>query len=141
MLPDEERSPFKPYVPKLISHRLELRDSPYKGSQWKPSISYKYKLHDIQNQFTPAEYYRHQLQTSGKHIRMIQRLEQRISWKKKDFEFAALRIQALYRGNVGRDYFASIRLALEQERAERIRKEAALRLFHQGEYLKCHNFV
>lgn len=71
-------------------------------------------------QFTPAQAYKHRLQTTGKEIRMLQRLE----WKwQRNFErwtILALRVQSCYRGFKGRQYFKSVRenLVLQHKRKE-----------------------
>ena len=121
-IPDEEhqaRYNFEVYRPEPSTGRLE---GTYFQNRdvWRPSLSYKHKLEDIRNQFTPAENFRHSLATRGKHIRLIQRLELRINRKLKKFTWAALKIQSLYRGNVSRAYFKSIRegLFIELRRRE-----------------------
>lgn len=78
-------------------------------------MDYKHKLDDIEGQFTPAEYFRHRLATSGKEIRMIQKLELR--WKRNFdlFTKSAIKVQAAYRGMVERRYFNSIKAQLQAD--------------------------
>jgi len=71
-------------------------------------------------QFTPAQAYKHRLQTTGKEVRMLQRLE----WKwHRNFEkwtILATRVQSCYKGYKGRQYFKSVRenLILQHKRKD-----------------------
>jgi|TARA_B110000090_G_scaffold205037_1_gene252095 hypothetical protein len=122
---------FEIYRPKKTTNRIE--DFLSKPGVWAPSIKYDKKLWDIANQFTPAEAYRHQMQTSGKHIRDMQRLEWR--WQKA-YELwwkGALRVQAGYRGMLGRRYFNGIKGRLRREKQQRETKIAVVTLFQAGD--------
>jgi tetratricopeptide (TPR) repeat protein len=123
---------FEIYRPQKSSNRVE--DYIQKRGGWAPSQKYDYKLWDIQNQFTPSEAYRHRMQTSGAHIRLMQRLEWR--WQ-KDYENwwkCALIVQSGYRGMLGRRYFASIKVKLRQEREQRLTMVAVVEHFKEGQY-------
>jgi hypothetical protein len=113
---------FVPYRPEPPSHRLELLDengNVVPKDVWKPSVSYKFALSDVKTQFTPAEYFRYRLVTSGKYIRMIQRLETR--WKRNFVAWtkAALTVQAAYKGMKVRRFFHSIKDELMLELRQR----------------------
>ena len=132
---------FTVYRPQVSSGKLE--GTYYNPSDvWKPSMSYKHKLDDIKNQFTPAEYFRHTLATSGKYIRLIQKLERR--WQKNHERWieAAIRIQALHRGNVGRAYFAVVKVELTERLRRREALMDAIACFESGNYrdsiVACH---
>jgi hypothetical protein len=128
---------FSIYRPPTTSGRLEGTYYQPPEEVWRPSLSYKYRLHDIQNQFTPAEYFRHTLVTEGKYIRIIQKLEKR--WLKNidAFTSSAIRIQALHRGNVGRTYFRSVHAELTVKYRKREALHSALVYFEEHEYLKA----
>jgi hypothetical protein len=125
---------FVIYRPERTTGRLEGKY--FQGDQqyWRPSLSYKYKIDDIRNQFTPAENFRHALATSGKYIRMIQRLEIRWNRNYAAFVWAATKIQALYRGNVDRAKFAAIKQELYIELKRRQAKATASSFFWVQEY-------
>jgi hypothetical protein len=119
---------FEIYRPEKHSDRLELFNENGeiipKDDVWKPSVSYKVKLSEVKSQFTPAEYFRYRLQTSGKYIRMIQRLEAR--WKRnyQVWNNATLRIQAAYKGMKSRFYFQTIKDGLFKQLKHRRLLEA-----------------
>lgn len=106
-----EEDDFSVYRPPNFSSRLEGSYHTDK-TQWQPSISYKHNLKDIKNQFTPAEYYRYTLATSGKQIRIIQRLELR--WKRRYSEFtnSAIKVQSIFRGYMERKRFSVVKETL-----------------------------
>jgi tetratricopeptide (TPR) repeat protein len=124
---------FEIYRPEKHSDRLELFNENGeiipKEDVWKPSISYKVKLSEVKSQFTPAEYFKYRLQTSGKYIRMIQRLEAR--WKRNYtvWNNAALRIQAAYKRMKSRFYFQTIKDGLFKHLKHRRLLEAARAAF------------
>lgn len=120
--------PFIIYRPDRISERLE---GTYHTNRefWRPSLSYKHTLRDIRNQFTPAEYFRHQLATRGAEIRAIQRLQLRIDRNPDVFNRAASIVQGLYRGRKGRRQFAIIKEELILEKFRREAKAAAVTAF------------
>lgn len=97
---------------------------------WRPSANYRYELRDISEQFTPAESYKHVLQTLGKEQRDLQRLE----WKwMKNFELwssIATKIKALYRGMLGRRYFNKVKLDLQLKLAQRRCKEQSIEAYY-----------
>ena len=122
---------FTIYRPPKPSNRLE--DFLYRDGQWAPSQKYSFTLWDIRNQMTPAEAYRHRLATSGKTIRMLQRLEWR--WQ-KSFELwwkMALRVQSGYRGMHARKYYRSVKKDLLRVKEQREARRAAVELFEQGD--------
>lgn len=133
---DEERDMYKfeIYRPPKTSGRLEGIYVQH-NDRWRPSLSYKYTLHDIKHQFTPAENFRHELATRGKHIRMIQRLELRIKRRLERYTNAALKIQALFRGNQGRLYFATIRDDLKYQLHRREAKTEASNCFDGSDFV------
>jgi hypothetical protein len=130
----DDFSSFVIYRPETTTGRLE--GTYYQGDQqfWRPSLSYTHKLSDIRNQFTPAENFRHALATSGKYIRMIQRLEIRWNRNYTAFVLSAMKIQALYRGNVSRAQYAVIKQELYIELKRRQAKTRATALFKSGAY-------
>lgn len=105
----------------------------FRAGQWAPSIKYTYGAWDILNQMTPAENYRHQLATSGKTIRMLQRLEWR--WQKALplWRTLATRVQAGFRGLVARKYYRSIKNELIRDREQREAQRAVVQLFSSGQ--------
>lgn len=128
---------FEVYRPAQSTGRLEGTYFMQSSDVWKPSLSYKHSIHDIRNQFTPAENYRHALATSGRHIRMIQRLELRWSHKFGAFVSAAIRIQALYRGIVSRLYYASVKSELYSVKRKREARLAASSFFKENNFLEA----
>eukprot|EP01039_Chlorochromonas_danica_P007439 gene7439-8226_t len=141
-LPKPEEDEFVIYRPPLPSHRLENRFSQEKEGVWRPSYSYRHKLEAIQSQLTPAERYREELATSGKQIRLIQRLELRIHRNAEAFTSAAVRIQAVTRGIQGRQRFAAIRDLLQASYELRRLTQEGRERFQAGEYVQvvplCH---
>lgn len=129
-----ESQEFTIYRPPLISHRLEAKFTAPKTNEWRPSLSYSHSLQDIQYQFTPAEYYRHQLATSGKYIRMIQRLETRWNRNYEGFTWAAIKVQAAFRGMIGRKYFQSVKQDLLHEYEKKQRYHKAKVYYEQQQY-------
>eukprot|EP01038_Epipyxis_sp_PR26KG_P008435 gene8435-11412_t len=127
---------FVIYRPNVSSGRLEGNYFNYEDNRWKPSLSYKYSLNEIQNQLTPAESYRLKLATSGKEIRAIQRLETRIhrSWSK--FNAAALKLQSIMRGRWCRWYFLSIKDNLVKQKKYRDAKSQALNFFYSNNFVQ-----
>lgn len=109
---------FEKYRPPKPSNRLEPLYSTDKA-KWMPSTHYKFTVHDIRNQLTPAEYYRARLVDSGTEIRAIHRLEWRIQKNPDGFLKASLKFQSLYRGFKGRQYFNSIKVELKMKRLQR----------------------
>ena len=105
----------------------------FRQGQWAPSIKYSYNSWDILHQMTPAENYRHQLATSGKTIRMLQRLEWR--WQKalQRWWILATRVQSGYRGMVARKYYRSIKNDLIRFKEQREAQRAVVQLFSSGE--------
>lgn len=112
---------------------------------WKPSQSYKFTLEDIKNQFTPAEYFRHTLATSGKYIRLIQKLERRWQKNHEDWVRSAIRIQARHRGNVGRAYFFTVKIELLEKLRRRECLTDAIACFESSNYVEaiiaCHRYT
>jgi len=89
---------FEIYRPPQISNRLEPVYSKPKTNEWRPSVGYNHSLLVIQAQFTPAEHFRYRLATSGKEIRLIQKLELRWNRHFDLFRKSAIKVQASYRG-------------------------------------------
>ena len=125
---------FVVYRPPVPTGRLDPTFVPAKPSEWRPSVSYKYSLNDIKNQFTPSEFFRHRLKTAGKEIRLIQRLETRWNRSFDTFSAAALKIQALFRGNQGRSYFRVIKEDLRRDLARRRSYLAAKEAFQSNDF-------
>lgn len=122
---------FVIYRPPKPSNRSE--DFLYKRyGQWAPSIKYSYNMWDIRNQMTPAENYRHQLATSGKTIRILQRLEWR--WQKafKQWWDMSIRVQSGFRGMQARKYYRSVKSDLLRVKEQREAKKSVLRLFAES---------
>lgn len=130
----EDDFSFTIYRPEKPTGRLE--GAYFQGDQkyWRPSLSYKHTIDDIRNQFTPAENFRHALATSGKYIRMIQRLEIRWNRNYNAFVHAATKIQSLYRGNVSRAHYELIKQELIVELKRRQAMTAASAFFVAGSY-------
>ncbi len=128
---------FSIYRPPTTSGKLEGTYYLEPDDVWKPSLSYKHRLEDIRDQFTPAEYYRYTLETSGKQIRIIQRLERRWNKNYDGFVKAAIVIQALYRGNVGREYFESVRGELKEQYRRREALAACVVFFENLQYAEA----
>ena len=101
-----------------------MNKSPVKA--WSPSMSYKLKIHDVGAQPTPAEAYRHKLATTGKEMRVLQRLEWRWERRIEKWTRAATIVKAGYRGMLGRRYFRSIREELEIGKEQRTAKAQAI---------------
>ncbi len=134
---------FEIYRPPKISNRLEPSLYQAKTDEWRPSVDYRFRLDDIEGQFTPAEYFRHRLATSGKEIRMIQKLELR--WK-RNFELftkSAIKVQAAYRGMVERRYFNSIKAQLQADLKLKRITARAIEEFYSEQYATaikvCHS--
>lgn len=134
-------TPEKPksYRPPQSNGRLAAKLSASESNRdvfghWTPALSYQYSLHDIKNQFTPAEHYRHQLVTSGKIIRQLLRLETRWNKNYEAFVKAAIKIQSLHRGNVGRAQFNQVKEVLKENYRHREAKSMAMKLFKQGKF-------
>lgn len=121
---------FEVYRPPKPTGRLDPVYIAPNEKEWRPSLSYKHTLQDIKSQYTPSEFFRHRLKTSGKEIRAIQRLELRYSRNLEAFTNAAIKIQALHRGNVGRAYFIMVRDDLARDLARRRSYNAAYEAFH-----------
>lgn len=128
---------FTIYRPETTTGRLEGTYYIDSGNNWRPSLSYKYKIDDIRNQFTPAESYRHALATSGKQIRMIQRLEIRWNHNYPAFVRAAVKIQSLSRGSAARERFRIIKSQLMQDLRRRQIKVTSVTLFENGRYMEA----
>jgi len=127
---DESKLDFHVYRPEKPTGRLDgVYHTEERKKLWTPSVSYKYNIEDIRNQFTPAESYRHSLVTSGRIIRLIQKLEKRWNANLNGFTKAALRIQSLHRGNVSRTYFNTIKAKLYQDLHQRQTYTKASMLF------------
>jgi hypothetical protein len=129
---DSWEESFTIYRPKVSSGRLELPI--YRRKEWKPSLSYKHSLEDIRSQMTPSEHYRHRLVTSGKEIRMIQRLEFRWNRDINKWSRAATKIAALHRGNVGRAAFLLIKDHLVRMYIQRMARKVATDYFVSSMY-------
>lgn len=131
---NEIRPDFVVYRPAVQTGRLDSKYNP-SSTAWKPSLSYKYTLSDVRNQFTPAENYRNRLVTSGPLIRQLQRLEWR--WEKNLPEFikAATRVQSLFRGIKNRQKFNLIKDTLKLHFAQREGKRKALHLYNDERFL------
>lgn len=145
-------SDFVVYRPPRSSGRLEkkfvsnsnnnnnsnsvVNDSPTitNGKDWRPSISYKYSLQEIANQITPAEQYRHQLATSGKEIRSLQRLELRWNRNLELFTSFAIKVQKVFRGVKGRERFLVVKDVLYMKYRQREALRIASDYFRQEEY-------
>lgn len=125
---------FEVYRPELIPSRLEPTYGKPKDDEWRPSLHYKHRLRDVKNQYTPAEYYRHRLKTSGAHIRMIQRLEMRWARNPVLFNHAALTVQRVYRGVLGRRYYAQTKELFYDDMLRRRYTVPALEAYKQGDY-------
>lgn len=110
---------FEVYRPPKPTGRLDPVYIEPNEKEWRPSLSYKHTLNEIKSQYTPSEFFRHRLKTSGKEIRAIQRLELRYSRNLEAFTNAAIKIQALHRGNVGRAYFYMVKDDLARTLARR----------------------
>ena len=127
-----QKERFVIYRPPKPTNRLE--DFQYKlYGQWAPSIKYSYNLWDIRNQMTPAESYRHRLATSGKMIRVLQRLEWR--WQ-KSFQLwwdITIRVQCVFRGMLARRYFKSVKTELRRVKEQREAKLAVVKKFIEGD--------
>jgi hypothetical protein len=106
---------FVIYRPPVTSGRLEPIYKAPTPNEWRPSVSYKHSLADIRNQYTPSEFFRHRLETVGKEIRLLQKLETRWHRRFEEFTLASIKVQALFRGTRGRAYFQSIKLELEKD--------------------------
>ena len=128
---------FEVYRPEQISSRLEPIYAQSKPDVCRPSISYHHTLQDIKNQFTPAEYYRHNLQTSGPYIRMIQRLESR--WHKNYLLWnqSTILIQRIYRGVLGRRIFVIVKEKNYDRMLRRKYYPIALAAYTAESYQEC----
>jgi len=132
---DESKLEFEVYRPEKPTGRLDgIYHTEERKKLWTPSVSYKYNIVDIRNQFTPAESYRHSLVTSGRIIRLIQRLEKRWNANLEGFTKAAVRIQSLHRGNVSRADFNRIKAQLYQDLHQRQTYAQATMLFVGKDY-------
>jgi hypothetical protein len=137
-----ENTPEKiisPHRPTLSTGRLATSLSSTernrdKFGHWTPSLSYIHTLEDVKNQFTPAEYYRYNLVTSGKIIRQLIRLEARWNKNYDSFFSAAVKVQSLYRGNVGREHFNQVKDVLKEEYRYRETKKMAIKLFEDRQF-------
>lgn len=100
---------------------------------WKPSVSYKYSLRDITEQYTPAEAYRHQLATAGKEYRALQRLEWR--WRKDAtlWNKCATLVKAGFRGMKGRRYFNIVKEDLKLKLIQRRCYATATEQYYNGD--------
>ena len=126
---------FTIYRPEQSTGRLE--GTYYQGDKkyWRPSLSYKHNIRDIRNQFTPAEDFRHTLATSGKYIRMIQRLELRWNRNYEEFTRAATKVQALHRGNVSRIEYDKRKAQLYLEMRRRQANANASACFNNKDFI------
>lgn len=136
-----ENTPEKliPYRPPLSTGRLAQNLSSTdrnrdKFGHWTPSLSYIHTLEDVKNQFTPAEYYRYNLVTSGKIIRQLIRLEARWNKNYDIFVKAAVKVQSLHRGNVGRMHFNQVKDILKEKYLYRETKKTAIKLFEERRF-------
>lgn len=123
---------FEIYRPARHSGRLEGEYWTPPADVWKPSVSYKYMLKEIADQMTPAEAYRHKLQSTGKELRVLQRVEWRWSRALDLWVRSATTVQAGYRGMKGRQYYRSIRNDLILQRQQREARALAKQQFSQG---------
>lgn len=131
---------FVIYRPPLPAHRLENKYAAERPEVWRPSHSYKQKISDIQLQLTPAETFRYRLATSGKQIRLIQRLELRLNRNVEGFTWAAIIVQALVRGVLGRRYFHRVRDDLKVSLDLRRNTQAAVEEFKAKNFMECIHF-
>ena len=132
---DESKLEFQIYRPEKPSGRLDgVYYTEERKKLWTPSVSYKYNIEDIRQQFTPAESYRHSLVTSGRIIRLIQKLEKRWNANFDGFTKAALKIQSLHRGNESRLYFNRIKAQLYEELHQRQTYTQASTMFINKDY-------
>lgn len=125
---------FEVYRPDLISSRLEPVLTAPKEGEWYPSLHYKHSLRDVQTQYTPSEYYRHRLKTSGAYIRMIQRLELRWSRNLDRWTYSATTIQRVYRGVRGRRYFSEVKEMFYDDMLRRKYTKPAINAYEAGDY-------
>jgi hypothetical protein len=128
-----EEFDFVIYRPPLSSQRIETMKAKA-ANFWSPSYSYQHSLKDVKNQMTPAEHFRYMLQTSGKEIRLIQRFELRYARNVELFERSAVKIQALFRGRKGREYFATVKDDLSLRFRQREAKNKSIKLFLEDCY-------
>lgn len=139
LLGEETPEKILSYRPPISSGRLAQtlssgernRD---KFGHWTPSLSYTHTLEDVKNQFTPAEYYRYNLVTSGKIIRQLIRLEARWNKNYDIFVRAAVKVQSLHRGNVGRKHFHQVEDVLKEKYRYRETKKIAIKLFEERRF-------
>jgi hypothetical protein len=125
---------FVIYRPPKTTGRLEGDYYKDPETSWRPSLSYKHTIRDVRDQFTPAENFRHVLQTSGKQIRLIQRLEIRMNRNFVSFLSAAVRIQSLFRGNVSRTYYKKVKGELYIDMLRRQSKANSTLKFRKGKF-------
>lgn len=133
MLTDDVEA-FEIYRPPRIPSRLEPKFIPPPENEWRPSLDYKHTLLDVKQQFTPAEYYRQRLKTSGAYIRMIQRLEMRWSRHLEKFTSASITVQAWFRGVMGRRLFQKVKIANYDTMLRRKFTPPAMSAYAQGDY-------
>jgi hypothetical protein len=125
---------FEVYRPPLPAHKLLPKYATHRSDQWAPALSYKLSLSDVKNQLTPAEQYRHQLATSGKHIRLIQRLELRINRNVDAFTQAASVVQRAVRGMIVRREFNKIKDELKANLELRRTFQSAVEAYKRKDY-------
>ena len=130
-----------------------------KEKLWSPDVDYAKKLAEIQAQRTPAELYRHKLDTIGRHARDMQRLEWRWSrdldlWVSPNMrplglvydymtfvvcnqEKCASRVKAGWRGMKGRIYFTTVRSTLVIQREQREARISATDQYNAGKLFEA----
>jgi hypothetical protein len=141
LVPYNAANNFQIYRPDRISSRLEPTYGSSKDDEWRPSLHYGHRLHDIKNQFTPSENYRHQLKTSGAFIRMIQRLEMRWTRRIEEFTKASIDVQRVYRGMMGRRYFIRIKDMYYDDMLRRRYTKPTVAEYEEGNYEKSLDYI
>lgn len=101
---------------------FRLNGQPKEPGYWKPEVNYKLSITDVKNQRTPAEEYRHKLVTSGKVERLLRKLEQTWVLNISLWNSSTTKVQAAYRGLLGRRLFLSQRPRLVILREHRYAK-------------------
>ena len=126
------RKKFDIYRPPKPTGRLE--GEYYKNQAvWAPSIFYQNSIEAIRDQMTPAQAYRHKLQTTGKEQRILRRLEWRWERDYEGFSKAARCVQAAYRGMTARHFISLIREELVLRKEQREAVAASRSHFEAGE--------
>lgn len=125
------RKKFDIYRPSKPTGRLE-GEFYQNQAVWAPSIFYKNSVEGIRDQMTPAQAYRHKLQTTGKEERILRRLEWRWERDYEGFSKAARCVQSAYRGMVARQFISLIREELVSQKEQREAIAASRLNFESG---------